>query len=51
MIMFGAIIEKIMVALFGGMNHHELAFIFLHYHSHFQTKFGDSKSYELLEHF
>ena len=49
MIIFGAIIEKIMVALFGGMNHHELAFMFLHYLSYFQTQFGDSKSYELLE--
>ena len=51
MIMFGAIIEKIVVTLFGRMNDHELAFMFLHYLSHFKTKFGDSKSYELLERF
>ena len=42
MIMFGAIAEKIMVALFDGMNDHESAFIFLHYLSHFKTKFGNS---------
>ena len=51
MIMFGAIIKKMVVALFGGMNDYERAFMFLHYLSHFQTKFGDSISYELLEHF
>ena len=38
-------------ALFGGMVDYERAFMFLHYLSHFQTEFGDSKSYELLEHF
>ena len=38
--MFGAIIEKIMVALFGGMNHHELAFMFLHDLSHFLKEIG-----------
>ena len=49
MIMFGAIIEKTMVTLFGGMNDYELTFMFLHYLSHFRTIFDDSKSYELLE--
>lgn len=50
MIIFCVIIENIIVALFDGMNDHESAFIFLHYLSHFKTKFGDSKSYKLLEH-
>lgn len=49
MIIFGAIIEKIVVAFLGGTNDHELAFMFLYYLSHFQMKFGDYKSYELLE--
>lgn len=48
MITFGAIIENIMVDLFGGMNDHELAFMFFRYLSHFKTKFGDSKSHESL---
>ena len=48
MLIFSAIIEKIVMILLGGMNDHELSFMFLHYLSHFKTKFGDSKSYELL---
>ena len=49
MIMFVAIIEKIMMTLLGGMNDHELTLISIHYLSHFKTKsFGNCKSYEFL---
>ena len=37
--MFGIIIEKIVMALLGGINDHQLAFMFyFHYLSHFKTK-------------
>lgn len=48
MITFDAIIANIIVALFGGMNDCEFAFMFLRYLFHFKTKFGDFKSHKSL---
>lgn len=38
MIIFGTIIEKIVMTLLDGINDHELVFMFLYYLSHFENK-------------